>query len=586
MDLRLIADQALGESRTRQSDGLGFEVYARVLSQAALDTPGPFTIGVFGEWGTGKTSLMRLIQASLANQPNVVTVWFNAWKYEKEEHPIVPLVGTIIQELERKESSKFEQSGKSLVRALRAIAYGFSAKSTVKVPGFAEIEASFVAKDIIDRKEQLTSDPLLARSLYYGAFASLDAVDLKNDIRIVILIDDLDRCFPDQAIRLLESIKLVLAQPGFIFVLGVAREVIEGYLQHRYASDYGIKDFRGNLYLDKIVQLPFHIPPASGRMDEFSRRILEGQPHQVIAELSETLSTIADSLGGNPRAVIRFTNNLLIDLAINSELATAGLMERIPINYFAISRCLEQRWPEVFSPLVGSSELAEEVSKWDISAAATYAQDSGPRARIAASLVSDQRLADLLLGSEGKSWLNNSQLRNASIGFLRTQRRTSELDTAEAPVQYDTYISYHRDDSGYVVKIAQMLSEHGLRVFFDVDDLKAGDTWSSTISSAFEKSRTICFCIGRKSFESQWQVEELDSAIANSQIIIPVVLPNAQPDPNAIPDAIKERNWLIFKTDIDTVNIEQLVDAIESSPRLKVEEEPRRGRFAWRGSRT
>jgi predicted KAP-like P-loop ATPase len=155
--------------------------------------------------GTGKTSLMQLVKSKLADRDNIVTVWFNAWRYEQEEHPIVPLVGTIVRELERHKSFKqhMKDGGQALVRALPAIAYGFSAKSKVKVPGFAEIEASFVAKDMIERADKLTPDPLLDRSLYYQAFEALAQVDFGSEVRIVVLIDDLDRCFPDQAIRLL-----------------------------------------------------------------------------------------------------------------------------------------------------------------------------------------------------------------------------------------------------------------------------------------------------------------------------------------------------------------------------------------------
>src|SRR5262249_48782504 len=155
------------------------------------------------------------------------------------------------------------------------VAYGFSSSSKLKVPGVAEIEASFVAKDMIDRAEQLMPDPLLARSLYYEAFESLASLKLPSDSRIVVFIDDLHRCFPNLAIKLLETIKLVLAQPGFIFVIGVARSVIEGYLQHRYEKKYGIKGFQGHSYLDKIVQLPFHIPPHGGRIEEFSGKLLQ-----------------------------------------------------------------------------------------------------------------------------------------------------------------------------------------------------------------------------------------------------------------------------------------------------------------------
>jgi predicted KAP-like P-loop ATPase len=204
--ISLLSDQALGESIAEASDGLGFETYSRVLASAALDTRGPFTIGIFGEWGTGKTSIMRLVQKQLGSEPKVVTVWFNAWRYEQEEHPIVPLVATIVRELERHRPlmTRLKSGGQALMRALRAVAYGFSAKSKVKVPGFAEIEASFVAKDMIEREEKLTPDPLLDRSLYYEAFEALNAVKLDEEFRIVVLIDDLDRAF---LIRLFGSLK-------------------------------------------------------------------------------------------------------------------------------------------------------------------------------------------------------------------------------------------------------------------------------------------------------------------------------------------------------------------------------------------
>ena len=560
MKLRLIADQAIGKD---QSDGLGFNAYARVLARAALDTPGPFTIGVFGEWGTGKTSLMSLIQSNLAEEPNVVTVWFNAWRYEKEEHPIVPLVGTIVRELETHKdfSQKLDDSGRKLIRALRAVAYGFSAKSTVKIPGFAEVEASFVAKDMIDREERLTPDPLLDRSLYFGAFNSLDTVHIEGDLRVVILIDDLDRCFPDQAIRLLESIKLVLAQRGFIFILGVARQVIEGYLQHRYLSDFGIQDFKGQLYLDKIVQLPFHIPPTAGRMVDFCKQILADQPTDVSTELDQILPTVAEALGGNPRAVIRFVNNILIDRAINSELADAQQMETIPLNYFAISRCLEDRWPEVFSILAKSTQLAHEVFSWDLSSVKGRAEGDDDEARIAASLVSDRRLAELLFGEHGKSWLEKSELRVASVEFLQDQRRTSSLDTAEAPVRYDAVFSYSREDQTYVVNIAQGLSERGLSVFFEV--AAPVGSYSKELIAAFRKTRAICFCIGRTP-PDQWQMGGLLGAADISDIsVIGILLPGA--DTVSVPSELRKLGriqWVDMHTEIHPVEISSLAEAI------------------------
>jgi KAP family P-loop domain len=557
MELKLIPDRAIGEASLEAKDGLGFGTYANVLAQAARGTPGPFTIGVFGEWGTGKTSLMRLVQTDLDTSDNVVTVWFNAWRFEKEEHPIVPLVGTIIQELEKYQpkKAKLKDSTRGLIRALRAVAYGFSAKSTVKVPGFAEVEASFVAKDMIDRREQITPDPLLDRSLYYGAFNALESIELPEDLRIVVLIDDLDRCFPNQAIRLLESIKLVLAQRGFIFVLGVARQVIEGYLQHRYATEFGIKDFKGQLYLDKIVQLPFHIPPNAGRMDEFCARVLEGQPPDIAQQLGATLPTIAEALGGNPRAVIRFINNILIDMAISSALTAAASAEEIPVDFFAISRCLEHRWPEVYVQLTTSDQLAAHVASWPPDAVASKAEGAGPEARIAVLLNNDQRLTTLLLSDSGRSWLSNSDLRSASVSFLVKQSRLSSEGNSGPAEPAPYFVSFDREDEAAILILFSLLTRHRVMLLTDNHVDKQPDALEMR-HQMVSAARGILLCIGAGAVQ-----ERLDDLLfqnhADVRKIRPVLLPGAS-DKN-VPNIFRSANWLDLRDGIDPARVERFV---------------------------
>ena len=567
MKISLIADQAIGEAGTRDTDGLGFEAYSRILAAAASDTRGPFTIGVFGEWGTGKTSLMRLIERQLQDDPNIVTVWFNAWRYEQEEHPIVPLVGTIVQGLEKHKclGERFGESGRRLVRSLRAIAYGFSAKSKVKVPGFAEVEASFVAKDMIERDERLTPDPLLDRSLYFGAFNSLDDVNLREDLRVVVLIDDLDRCFPDQAIRLLESIKLVLAQPGFIFVLGVARKVIEGYLQHRYSSEYGIADFKGELYLDKIVQLPFHIPPSSARMAVFCQTLLIDQPAELVVELQPVLPVAAEALGGNPRALIRFVNNIIIDYSISLELPEFSHNGGIPVRFFAISRCLEHRWPEIFSTLVESELVANAVASWTSESYASHADGSGPEAIVARKLVSDTELRQLLSGPQGRDWLTNPILRHASVSFLMTQQRFSPLDTTEVSVHYDVFVSYSREDQKEVIQLVQALSDAGIRVFYD-REIAPGQRWADFLSSAVASAGALMFCIGRNTRDSEGQNQELQlMRDRHDVLLIPVLLPGAAP--SNVPEFLRDRQWLDLRDGVSKNGIDALLSAFRTRSR-------------------
>jgi hypothetical protein len=558
----LLSDQAICEGRSEQAEGLGFTAYARVLALAAIDTRGPFTIGVFGEWGTGKTSLMRLVQKQLDQSQHVVTVWFNAWRYEQEEHPIVPLVGTIVRELERHKSFRqhLEGGGKSLVRALRAVAYGFSAKSKIKLPGFAEIEASFVAKDMIDREQTTQLDPLLDRSLYYDAFESLGAAKLSEKLRIVVLIDDLDRCFPNQAIRLLESIKLVLCQQGFIFLLGVARQVLEGYLQHRYSTEFGIANFQGQLYLDKVVQLPFSIPPAIGRMDTFCNVILNEIEEKVRCDVKDILPLVGEALGGNPRAVIRFANNLLIDRAINIELKTTI----IPVEFFAISRYLQQRCPEIFDLLTRSDELARKVSEWDAEAVRTHAA-GGETQRPAVLLLADPNLQALLLGTAGKKWLAGSSLRHESVHFLRSQQRLPPGGGPPVRKRYDAFVNFAERDREEVSRIVELLAQNELKILMDVNT-GTGVKWDERLNYLMRESAATCVFIGRAGQFSVARETETRTVLSMAAseadfTVIPVLLPGATSE--SVPAFLSGHRLLEIGPVINSESLRPLLDALK-----------------------
>lgn len=337
--IRLIEDEPKD-----QSDGLGLAPYADIVSRTAIGTRGPFTIGVFADWGHGKSTVLKLARNMVKDSEykNVVTVWFNAWQYEKEDHPIVPLVSSIVQQIDRhleENKSFFENATDTLkkgyqevVRSLRAIAYGFSAKAKVSIPGFAELEAGFVAKEMIARDEALRSreDPLLERTLYYNAFEALeqavksvgggtsDDYDPKSTPKIVVFIDDLDRCLPDQALKLLESIKLVLSQPGFVFALAVDRRILEGFLAKRYREDFGMgENYAGApKYLDKIVQLPLDLPLHTSRFDDYITELtdrIELQDPVVQQTLLSLGGSLAPGSGYNPRNLVRLLNNIVTD---------------------------------------------------------------------------------------------------------------------------------------------------------------------------------------------------------------------------------------------------------------------------------
>lgn len=310
-----------GESRVK----LGHEILALSLVRrlekhyrqgSASGVENSLVVGIFGEWGSGKSTLLNEVgeqfrlQALAFNleQRLTIPVRFNPWRYEKEAHLIVPLLKVTQATVEKwkrflPDSDDAEVNSKKsrVLNALKkagrmfaisAVSMASVFKLKVGVPGFVGIELS--GKDGIEQAKALLKDsePIedvkaiqALESHYYEFEASLEEITrprhmdgdkLAEGLNLLFLIDDLDRCLPEKAVEMLESIKLFLDVPGCAFVVALDDEVVERGIQHRY-RDYIFEHKRnggnanqqesdhappitGAEYLEKIIQLPFRLP--------------------------------------------------------------------------------------------------------------------------------------------------------------------------------------------------------------------------------------------------------------------------------------------------------------------------------------
>lgn len=254
-------------------------------------------VGVFGEWGSGKSNLLQLVhddfnrQQQADNPLPVIVVPFNPWRYEKEEHLLVPLLKNmrlVIEQHVRDNKTLWErlgvlehlqQGGRFLGVAATAFLRALKGKAKI---GVAEVEFDF-DKFIKNGEEGMKPEEVPRSALdslesYYFEFEHRlrDYTAGDKAFRLLFLIDDLDRCLPEKAVEMLESIKLFLDVEGCAFVLALDDEVVERGIIHRY-RDY---IFQGNgqrlddkslaqlpitgpEYLEKIIHLPFRLPQPS-----------------------------------------------------------------------------------------------------------------------------------------------------------------------------------------------------------------------------------------------------------------------------------------------------------------------------------
>ncbi len=314
------------------TDRLGFDKYIDTLAGMILDPDfqTPFCIGIYGKWGSGKTSFMRLLEKELlsagTNEPQPVPVWFNPWRYEKEKHLIIPFLKTIEQALEgfdgRSAIGKaLKGAAQKIGDAATAFAYGLTAECKL-----GPIGVSFDAAKAADREEALgekrraAAAEKLSRkltSIYYDINNRLQEAVNSQKFRIVVFIDDLDRCLPEKAVELLESIKLFLNLEGYLFILGVDRGVVEKGINchYHFYEQNGTPKSGGTAtgrvispdeYLDKIIQMPLELPPIEPtRKRDFILNLLgQAEAYREFAEIIET------GVDDNPRSLTRFVNLL------------------------------------------------------------------------------------------------------------------------------------------------------------------------------------------------------------------------------------------------------------------------------------
>jgi KAP family P-loop domain len=340
-------------------DQLGFGPMAQILVDVIRATPPPFTIGVFGAWGSGKTTLMNLVRngleaAGAADGKTIKSVWFNAWKYDGKEVIWNALIQAIFYAM--KTDPDMSQNGDFLERVKKAAGRLalFAAKvGTRFIPGdvvkdedvdslvavFKPLSANDEQFDFINRFEE-TFDKLVKE--YVGA-----------DGRLVVFVDDLDRCLPDNAVAVLEAIKLYLDRTNVMFVLGVEPAVIEEGIRARYRDN---PKLQAKDYLEKIVQLPFVM------------RGLDSQnAYRLMAPYEEASGWVGDDLmrqlvftgtAANPRRIKRFINTYYV-LSLIAELAGAKPTGD-DAHRLALVLLLQMRWPEIYDELVRNPRLLQE----------------------------------------------------------------------------------------------------------------------------------------------------------------------------------------------------------------------------------
>ncbi len=353
-------------------DLLGFEHLRNAVKQTVLDEGIlPVTVGIFGDWGTGKSSLASMVKADIEGTRGVVCVSHSGWLFEGYEDAKSALIGSILDALaDRQRASK--KAGDLIARLARRVDFFAAGKLAAKVAtamvAGADPEATRLASAVSQGLDAVTPDDLRQivaaksqpeensrrgiREFRTDFAALLESTRVKN---LVVFIDDLDRCLPDTVVETLEALRLFLYTPRTSFVICADERLVKAAVRHRFPQEAGAEFDVANEYLEKLVQIPVRIPPLSSsdvhrymtllfasnsaspdtkkKLDKLDvRELSEGLAgRQLVEKLMGRVSTdlddsialvdqIADvlavGLNGNPRQIKRFLNTLVLRMTM------------------------------------------------------------------------------------------------------------------------------------------------------------------------------------------------------------------------------------------------------------------------------
>lgn len=244
----------LWDDNPSEVDLLGFDaVVAPVVDAIVLEDLDPLTIGVHAKWGGGKSTVLNLIDAELADVDGVLVVGTNPWEYDDHED----VKGTIIAEVLDGLREHFDEDAnltKKIGELLGRISW--SRVGTVVAKGVLTQTLDFegLAK-ALKPKSRSSPDSMAGFKTDFGKLIE----SLPGTQRVVVLVDDLDRCMPRATVATLEAIKLFLSVPGMVFVIAADQDMVRDAIAMNLGGSPESSRY-AQRYLDKIVQLPVSLP--------------------------------------------------------------------------------------------------------------------------------------------------------------------------------------------------------------------------------------------------------------------------------------------------------------------------------------
>lgn len=383
---------------------------------------GPFVMALDSPWGTGKTTLVRMLEATLKSQ-NFQCIHFNAWKVDYVTDPLVALVSSLDRISSDADSAAdgYKKHLKTVKKITSLVAKrGLRAATKALTVGVLDIDAEVKAAasefatdavgDIVDAFNQ--ERELLEKFRTELSEAIRQLPQTGNQPNLIFFIDELDRCRPTFAIELLERVKHLFDIPNIVFVLSIDKQQLEASTTAVYGSSFNAAE-----YLRRFIDLEYGIPLEKserytstlitrfGLDPAFSIRKNSGASYDR-GNFIECFTLLANSMALSLRARERCIARLQV---VMDQTPPDGNLDPILIATFIV---LRSNQPELFARFITRQAPPFEVMNFFESLSLfKSSKNIRERALIHAHLLfadPDRERSDRSISQLGNSWTNTS----------------------------------------------------------------------------------------------------------------------------------------------------------------------------------
>jgi len=399
MNINYIPDK---EINLEKDDLLGALPYVETLSEILSKSKTPFTIGLFGGWGVGKSSIIKTIEDKFNNdiKSDIAVFTYDAWKYSNDSFRrtfLFELKEYFKLDISDSFKSFYEDRSEDIDHKLAVKKYSiwwwltlspllliliwiFPGQSDLKITTTVisivlAIITTLLRETFVQYKVTISKQKIFAPEQFEEIFSEIiekvtnkpkDNWEWITNIlwkpkkktkKLVIVIDNIDRCHKDLAFELLLTIKNFLEQKGVIFIIPIDEVEIKKHIKRQGNNP--------NEFLRKLFNTTISIKSISeGDLFDFAKKLNDDYKLNFPVEI---ISIVAQQFSKNPRKIIQFLNVLQTEILLSENqeskkmIPVGSITSNLP--FLTKLLILKEEWPDLFYKLKNNSHTLENIYK-------------------------------------------------------------------------------------------------------------------------------------------------------------------------------------------------------------------------------